>query len=134
MWIFDPGGGPSTMEYCAAFGIVDTRLLEFSTSVSSRPPPCEKDCELLFRRASWHWTEALDPENRDSLVAVNPGFIRQLYYQWSLEFMNYGVPVAVDLLSRYDVSCTPFNPLQLSTKQNPGTYYPHKLQHRWNLL
>lgn len=116
MWIFDPGGGPSTMEYCVAFGIVDTHLLEFSTSVSSRPPPCGKDCELVFRRASWHWTEALDPEDRDSLVAVNPGFIRQLYYQWSLEFMNYGVPVAVDLLSRYDVSCTPFNPLQLSTK------------------
>jgi len=121
------------MEYCVAFGIVDTHLLEFSTSVSSRPPPCGKDCELVSRRASWHWTEALDPEDRDSLVAVNPGFIRQLYYQWSLEFMNYGVPVAVDLLSRYDVSCTPL--ILCNCLQNPPCQYcPHKLQHRWNLL
>jgi len=73
------------------------------------------DCEFFLQRASWYWTDALDPDERDSLVAVNPGFIRQLYHQWSLQFMNYSLPIAVDLLSRYDASCSPFNPIQLST-------------------
>jgi hypothetical protein len=90
-------------------------ILNFSKFVSSQPEPCEQNHEFLLRRANWSWTDALDPLDRDSLVAVNPGFIRRLYHQWSLEFMDYEVPIAVDLLSRYEVSCTPFNPLQLSS-------------------
>ena len=112
---FDPGGELSIQEYCDAFSIVDPHLLAFSTFISSPPHQGGVDCEFFLQRASWYWTDALDPDERDSLVAVNPGFIRQLYHQWSLQFMNYNLPIAVDLLSRYDASCSPFNPIQLST-------------------
>jgi hypothetical protein len=98
-------------------------ILDFSKFVSSQPEPCEQNHEFLLRRANWSWTDALDPLDRDSLVAVNPGFIRRLYHQWSLEFMDYEVPIAVDLLSRYEVSCTPFNPLELAIFESLPTSF-----------
>ena len=114
--LFDPGGELSPQEYCESFSIMDPHLLAFSTFISSLPPQCERDCDFILRRASWYWPDALDPPERDSLVAINPGFIRQLYHQWSLQFMDYQLPIAVDLLSRYEASCSPFNPIQTSTK------------------
>jgi hypothetical protein len=113
--IFDPGGELSPQEYCDAFSIVDPCLLTFSAFISSPPPQRAVDVEFTLRRASWYWSDALDPANRDSLVPINPGFIRQLYHQWSLQFMDYPLPIAVNLLSRYDASCSPFNPIQLSS-------------------
>ena len=65
-----------------------------------------------------------DPPERDSLIPVNPGFIRCMYFQWSLDFMTYDLPMAVDLLSRYDASCSPFNPQQLSPKPPLPTLPP----------
>ena len=114
--LFDPGGELSPQEYCESFSIMDPHLLAFSTFISSLPPQGEQDCDFILRRASWYWPDALDPPERDSLVAINPGFIRQLYHQWSLQFMDYQLPIAVDLLSRYEASCSPFNPIQTSTK------------------
>ena len=114
--LFDPGGELSPQEYCESFSIMDPHLLAFSTFISSLPPQGEQDCDFILRRASWYWPDAFDPPERDSLVAINPGFIRQLYHQWSLQFMDYQLPIAVDLLSRYEASCSPFNPLQTSTK------------------
>jgi len=97
--------------------------MEFSTIVTTPPISCRNDCDFLQRRARWFWSDAIDPEERDSLVAINPGFIRYLYHQWSLIFMDYKVPVAVDLLSHFEPSNSPFNPIQLS-KQPPLPVLP----------
>ena len=74
--LFDPGGELSPQEYCESFSIMDPHLLAFSTFISSLPPQGEQDCDFILRRASWYWPDALDPPERDSLVAINPGFIR----------------------------------------------------------
>lgn len=111
--VYDPGGS-AVLEYCRSYQVVDEALLEFSTIVTTQPISCRKDLEFLQRRTSWFWSDALDPEERDSLVAINPGFIRYLYHQWSLNFMEYKVPVAVDLLSHFEPSNSPFNPIQLA--------------------
>jgi len=124
--VFDPGGYSGIAEYCSTFRVNDSALHEFSLYLSSAAR-CVEQCEnhdLLSLRNSWHWNDACDPPERDSLIPVNPGFIRCMYFQWSLDFMTYDLPMAVDLLSRYDASCSPFNPQQLSPKPPLPTLPP----------
>ena len=124
--VFDPGGYSGIAEYCSTFRVNDSALHEFSLYLTSAAR-CVEQCEnhdLLSLRNSWHWNDACDPPERDSLIPVNPGFIRCMYFQWSLDFMTYDLPMAVDLLSRYDASCSPFNPQQLSPKPPLPTLPP----------
>ena len=48
--IYDPGG-PTVLDYCTSYHVVDEAILEFSTIVTSPPVSCGKDCDFLQRRA-----------------------------------------------------------------------------------
>ena len=121
--IFDPGGTSTVQSYLDRYEPNNpetdniTSILATGTTHRAR----EQDITLAADRSRWRWTEAVDPLERDSTVAINPGFIRALYSQWATTFTDYDVQIAVDLTEGPPHSCDPSNPEQI---ENPATREP----------
>ena len=122
--IFDPGGTCPVERhldlYIAEAGeratITEALLMgtdDFTTTTHA----------LATERSSWSWTSATVPQDRDPLTAVNPGYIRALYSAWAQEFLDYDVPIAVDLTSGHQYTTDP----SPSIAQTPDLLLPISL-------
>ena len=122
--IFDPGGTCPVERhldlYIAEAGeratITETLLTENEGITTTMH-------DLTNKRSSWSWTSATVPQDRDSLTAVNPGYIRALYSAWAQEFLDYDVPIAVDFTDEHPHSTDP----SPSIAQTPDLLLPIEL-------
>ena len=99
--VFDPGGVCPHIDYCISFPDTDPLMSQFMHSVMN---PCHSlpSARLSTReRSCWRLLPPDTLIQHDSLLSVDPGFICHLYHEWSVRFIDYPVPIATDLLTRY---------------------------------
>ena len=125
--IFDPGGLPTPEVYCRRYTELDPIIIQFVASMNA-----SQDAYTTLApnslRAKWQWMRACDDAPRDSLLPINPGYIRYMYHEWSHSFMQYPVPMAVDLLFGSIPSTNPSTSTAESSLQAPPPLPGHILE------